>query len=233
MGPLLFLIFINDLVEIFDPAVTPKLYADDVKLYTKIESNVDNERLQQNVDRMVQWAKTWQLNISINKCQTMHISKKRDRCLWKTTFHIDSNPLPDCDFVRDLGVEVDCDLKFSLHINHIVRKASIRSYLLSRSFVSRDTQTLVRAFKVYVRPILEYCSVVWSPYLAKDVDLLESVQRKFTKYLPGLRSMSYSDRLKRVGLERLDVRRLRYDLIVAYKILFGLIPIDSTQFLYS
>ena len=91
--------------------------------------------------------------------------------------------------------------------------------------------TLVRAFKVYVRPIVEYCSAIWSPHLAKDIDMLESVQRRFTKYLPGLRKTSYTDRLKRTNLERLDVRRLRYDLVMAYKILFGnSAGMDSTQF---
>ena len=147
-----------------------------------------------------------------------------------TTFNVDSIPLPNCEIVRDLGVEVDSELNFSRHINHIVGKALTRSYLLSRSFTSRDTPTLVRAFKVYVRPIVEYCSAVWSPHAAKDIDLLESVQRKFTKRLPGLRKMSYPDRLKHTNLERLDVRRLRYDLVMAYKILFGLVRVDSAQF---
>jgi len=231
LGPLLFLIFINDIAKIFDTTVTPKLYADDLKIYTSIESNVDNNRLQQNVDRLTQWAKTWQLTISIKKCQTMHISRKRDKILWTTTFNIESSPLPNCDIVRDLGVEVDSNLSFSQHISHIVSKALSRSYLLSRSFTSRDTSTLVKAFKIYVRPIVEYCSTVWSPHLAKDIDLLESVQRRFTKHLPGLRKTSYPERLKRTGLERLDVRRLRYDLIMTYKILFGIIRVDSAQFL--
>jgi hypothetical protein len=94
LGPLLFLIFINDIAKIFDTTVTPKLYADDLKIYTSIESNVDNNRLQQNVDRITQWAKTWQLTISIKKCQTMHISRKRDKILWTTTLNIESSPLP-------------------------------------------------------------------------------------------------------------------------------------------
>ena len=96
--------------------------------------------------------------------------------------------------------------------------------------MSRDIATLVRAFKVYVRPIVEYCSVVWSPHLIKDIAMLESVQRKFTKRLPGLWNVEYTQRLKRLGLERLDVRRLHIDLVMAYKILFGHVMVDSTQF---
>jgi hypothetical protein len=67
LGPLLFLLFINDLPAIFDTAVTPKLYADDLKLYASIESDCDNTRLQENIDRLASWIKTWQLSISIKK----------------------------------------------------------------------------------------------------------------------------------------------------------------------
>ena len=144
--------------------------------------------------------------------------------------NINTEPLPSTDLASDLGVEVDSDLKFSTHINHIARKASTRCYLLRRCFTSRDTATLVRAFAVYVRPIVEYCSVVWSPHLIKDIELLESVQRRFTKRLPGLWNVEYTQRLKAVGLERLDVRRVRFDLIMAYKIIFGLVRVDSSQF---
>lgn len=231
LGPALFLIFINDLAKIFDAIVTPKLYADDIKIYSTIESDVDNNRLQLNIDRLAQWAKTWQLKISIKKCQSMHVSRNRfARAALNATFHIDADQLPSVELVRDLGVEFDSDLKFSTHINHIVRKASTRCYLLRRCFTSRDTATLVRAFKVYVLPIVEYCSVVWSPHLVRDIELMESVQRRFTKRLPGLWNVQYSQRLRKVGLERLDVRRVRLDLIMTYKILFGLVRVDSIQF---
>ena len=130
----------------------------------------------------------------------------------------------------ETGVQVDHDLKFSVHINQIVHKALTRSNLLLKSFVSRDTLTLVKAFTVYVRPIVEYCSPVWSPHLIKDIEILESVQRKFTKRLPGLHNIPYTDRLIMVGLERLDSRRLRLDLILTYKILFGLTCLQPSDF---
>mgnify|MGYP003513205866 FL=1 len=125
---------------------------------------------------------------------------------------------------------MDHDFKFSVHINQTVCKALTRSNLQLKSFVSRDTLSLVKAFTVYVRPIVEYCSPVWSPHLIKDIEILESVQRKFTKRLPGLHNISYTDRLIMVGLERLDSRRLRLDLILTYKILFGLTCLQSSNF---
>ena len=70
---------------------------------------------------------------------------------------------------------------------------------------------MVRAYKVYVRPILEYCSPVWSPYLLHEVDEIERVQRYFTRRLQGLKSFSYTDRLFLLDLESLELRRLKIE----------------------
>ena len=84
-----------------------------------------------------------------------------------------------------------------------------------------DTATLTRAFIVYVRPLLEYASCVWSPYQIGRISQIESVQRKFTKRLRGLAMLSYGERLSCLGLESLEMRRLRQDLVYCYKIIFG------------
>ena len=79
-------------------------------------------------------------------------------------------------------------------------------------FLSKDTSVLTKAFTVNVRPLLEYCSSVWSPSTVGNINKLESVQRSFTKRLTGIHSLSYTDRLKALGLERLELRRLHADL---------------------
>lgn len=229
LGPLLFLIFINDLAGIFDSTIKPKLYADDLKLYATVESSLDSDRLQRNIDRMVEWSDYWQLSISIKKCQVLQVGSSRHNA-FAPTYSIGPNVLPNCDTVTDLGVTVDHELKFSPHINLMVRKALTRSNLLMKCFLSRDRSTLVRAFVVYIRPMLEYCSCIWSPHLTKDIEAIESVQRRYTKRLSCLRHVSYEDRLETVGLERLDVRRLRADLIMTYKIVFGLTCLQFADF---
>jgi len=80
----------------------------------------------------------------------------------------------------------------------------------------------MRAYLVYVCPILEYNSVVWSPYRKHDIEAIERVQRRFTKRLRGYGSHSYSERLRLLQLPSLELRRLRIDLIWCYKIVFGL-----------
>ena len=132
--------------------------------------------------------------------------------------------------VSDLAVIVDDKLRFSSHINHIVCKAHRRANLILRCFVSKDAVSLVNAFKVYARPILEYCSVVWCPFLIKDITLIEKVQRRFTRRLIGMRELNYYQRLQQLGLESLELRRIRIDLLFAYKIVFKLLHVDISDF---
>jgi len=125
---------------------------------------------------------------------------------------------------------VDSELKFSKHTGNIVARPHARANLIHKCFLSRDAQTLMRAFIVCVRPLLEYGSCVWYPQFKSDIDRIESVQRRFTKRLRFLNNMSYSQRLVTLGLETLEVRRLHQDLLLTYKIVFGLINIESSNF---
>ena len=97
-------------------------------------------------------------------------------------------------------------------------------------FLCKDVCNLITAFITYVRPMLEYCSPVWSPVSASLINQLESVQRRFTKRLPGFQSLPYDDRCARLGIDRLELRRLRADLILCYKIIHGLVLLPCDNF---
>ena len=116
--------------------------------------------------------------------------------------------LEKVDVVRDLGVYVDSFLKFDRHISFIVHKAMTRARLILKCFLSRDRELLFKAYCVYVRPLLEYCSAVWSPHLKCLVVKMESVQRFFTKRLQGMWNKGYNDRLKLLNTHSLEYRRL-------------------------
>jgi len=132
--------------------------------------------------------------------------------------------------VRDLGVVVDSHLCFSEHIANSASKAHQRANLIQRCFSSSNRVMFVKAFKVYVRPILEFNSPVWSPSLMKNILLIESVHRKFTKRIPGMSGWNYYSRLRMLGLESLDLRRLRTDVLLVYRILFGMVRLNSNEF---
>ena len=94
-------------------------------------------------------------------------------------------------YIYDLGVEIDNVLSFETHIHNMVSTANRRIYLIRRCFLSKDVSCLTKAFEVFVRPLLEYCSPVWCPSYKYLVDSVESVQRRFTKYLPGFSSVIF------------------------------------------
>src|SRR5207253_10088367 len=89
---------------------------------------------------------------------------------------------------------------------------------------------MVIAYTTYVRPILEYCSVIWSPSRLADIDLLEDVQRFYTKRLQGLWDVPYSDRLLICGMQSLELRRLTIDLVLVFKIVNKLVALDFDRF---
>ena len=103
LGPLLFIVYVNDLCDIFTKDVTSKMFADDAKLYTEIRTHLDVEALQHNIDRLCKWSCEWQLNLSINKCNIIDFYCKTN------TFadienSIDCTKLDSLHEVKDLGV---------------------------------------------------------------------------------------------------------------------------------
>ena len=138
--------------------------------------------------------------------------------------------MPVVPQTRDLGVTVCANLSPTVHVCDVVAKAHKRANLILRTFESKDISLLVRAYLVYVRPIVEYNSIVWSPYSVKDIQAIERVQRRFTKRLPALRQCSYQERLCRLQLHSLELRRLLIDLVWCYKILFGHVHLESEEF---
>jgi len=223
LGPLLFLLFINDITDIFGENLTVKLYADDVKIYSVIDHDGRAAELQQGLADLFHWCTKWQMKINVQKCSVLTLG----RACFNHLYSIDNESLPRVKSVKDLGVHVDSNLRFSSHYDDIVAKAHQRAALILRCFECREPLLLFRAFSVYVRPILEYCSPVWNPVYIGDIKRIEAVQRRFTKKLSGYRHISYDTRLRLLRAESLELRRLKLDLIMMYKILHGLVAVDT------
>ena len=113
-------------------------------------------------------------------------------------------------------------LSFKEEISTRVNKANSIAGIIRRSFVYLDEITFCLLFKALVRPHLEYAVNIWNPCLIKDIKAIENVQRRATKQIAGLKDLSYSERLKKLGLPTLKFRRLRGDMIEVYKLLHGL-----------
>jgi len=135
-----------------------KLFADDVKLYMQINNDVDVTQLQLAIDALISCATEWQLSVSVNKCCVLNIG----RAAHNSCLSINDIILPVVKSARDLGILLSCDLSPSLHISDVVAKAHRRSAAIHHAFVSRNVDLLVRAYVVYVKPLVEHDSVIRS-----------------------------------------------------------------------
>ena len=114
---------------------------------------------------------------------------------------------------------MDSLLNFTDHITATTKKARSVAGMIIRNITLKSTDIMVPLYKALVRPILEYANSVWAPYLRKDIDEVENVQRHFTKVILGMQELSYEERLCRLRLPSLVYRRIRGDLIEVYKII--------------
>jgi len=202
--------------------VRSKLFADDGKCYLELGPNSDGV-LQAAINAGLAHLQSLQLGFSLPKCSVLHFGNRNPR----HELLVNGAVIKAVNHERDLGVIIDRELKFSVHCATVVKRAFCVMHLIRRSFEIRDRRFLVDMFCKYVVPIVMYASPVWSPYLLKDVDAVERVQCWWTKRLPGLYNLSYAERLKVLGLESLELMRVKADLVFAYKVFNGLIAISK------
>ena len=227
LGPILFNVFINDITDNFSN-VTAKLFADDIKLYTNLSSLNAFTNFQHHLHLIhgPSWATTWQIGISYSKCNILEQGAHPSLAPYSLSNH----HIPSTTSVKDLGILVDNKLKNEHSHYRCVSRARPRSSLIYRCFLSRNSANLIRAFKIYVRPIVEYISPVWSPSQVYLINLIESVQRSFTKRLPGFKDLTYFRTLSKLNLKSLEHRRLISDLITCFKIVRGFSSINLHAF---
>lgn len=200
-----------------------KVYADDTKLYQSFDHG-DNMVLQEALKRVIEWSHTWQLPLAAEKTQVLHIGKENPQ----HDYVVDGNVLESVEVIRDLGFYITKDLTFGKHISIIVQKAIVACHTIFRVIKTKNRRALLRAYKCYVRPIVESATTVFSPTKLEDVKILESVQNRFTKWL-YVREKNYEystipspkRRNKLYELDSLACRRLRRDLIMVYNIIHG------------
>jgi hypothetical protein len=190
-----------------------------------IDSSGSNP-LQNAVDNLIVWSKNWQLTINISKSNILHIGKNNPHFI----YNINKIPLVPSVCVTDLGVTRDGELSFDQHICQLTRTAYQRIAVVFNGFSSGDPKVLPLAYKVYVKPVLEYCSEVWSPYLLKHINAIENVQRHFTRRLFNHKMYDYKTRLFILDLESLEERRIKKDLKMYYKIINGSVSLDKHLF---
>jgi len=224
LGPILFLIFINDL----DEGIINKIlkFADDTKVIGRVGTQNQIEELRQDIKKLMKWSEDWQMMFNVDKCKVMHLGNKN----LEVKYEMSGKELESVNEEKDLGVIISKDLKVAKQCGAAVKKGFQILGLISRSFVSRKKSLLLPLYKTLVRPHLDYCMQAWRPYLQKDIAALERVQRRATRMVEECKGLEYEDRLKRIGLTTLETRRVRGDLIEVFKILNNIENIDEKHF---
>ena len=230
LGPLLFLIFINDLPG--RVKCSTLLYADDLKIYKTINSPEDNIALQEDINNIQDWCISNNLHLNISKCKTMSFTNRKNTLSFP--YSINNNLIEKPDIVKDLGVKFDPALSFSEHIETIVREAYRNLGFICRIGKElKNISTLQKLYVTYVRAKLEYCSTIWCPYTKKNIENIEKIQNKFLRYIvykgTGLypRNDSGAQLILNTGISTLESRRKLLDLLFLYKLLHS--AIDSTD----
>lgn len=211
LGPILFIVYISDLSKcISSPSL---MYADDTKKFNN--PFTDATTIQDDIDRISAWCENWLLSLNSSKCNILHIGRHNPML----NYVLDGCPLNSVSVQNDLGVLVSNDLKWSLQTVAVSKRANSLIYIIRKAFQNISPSLMLKLYKTYVRPLLEHAISVWNPYFKKDIDLLEKVQRKATKIPFSLKRLSYGDRLSKLHLPTLSLRRSRGDLIETLKIL--------------
>lgn len=218
LGPILFIIYINDLPECVSSCI--KLFADDTKLYRVASSTQDCEKVQEDIDALQDWSKQWLLQFHPQKCKVLRVGKNHPDFTY-TMNNIDGEQieLETTATEKDLGIHIDDKLNFNEHIAKSTARANKQMGLIRRTFKYIDKEIFTNLFKSRVRPILEYGNTVWHPKTKQQRDDIEAVQRRATKLVPGLKDTPYEERLQILNLPSLSFRRERGDVIEVYKYL--------------
>ena len=214
LGALLFIIYINDMPDAIESNMF--LFADDTKFFHCVNSIEDAIIIQDDIRKLEEWSNNWLLKFHPDKCVTLRLTMNNNQPEFK--YKLDSQSLKHVSETKDLGVIVDSQLRFKTHIAKVVNKANSLMGTIRRSFKYLDHQNFKLLYCAQIRTNLEYASAFWYPYRKRDVVMLESVQKKATKYLPGMQNLSYEQRLRKLNLPTLSYRRLRGSMIETYKI---------------
>ncbi|XP_071952732.1 uncharacterized protein [Antedon mediterranea] len=195
LGPILFILFINDLPD--------KIISADFNMAQE-------------------WSEDWLLKFNTKKCEVLHAGRKTE----KSEYCLNGETLLAVNEEKDLGVIFTSDCKPSRQCAAAAARATNSMRTVKRTFKNIDKESFQVMYKAYIRPHMEYCIQSWSPYYNKDKEILEKVQRRATKMVKSISDLPYEKRLEYLDLQPLETRRLRGDLIEAFKILKGFEDID-------
>jgi len=219
LGPILFIIYMNDVVDNIKYSKI-RLFADDIILYKEIETERDVQQLQEDLNSLQQWEATWLLKFSIPKCHVLKVTRATKHKIL-SNYYLHDTVLEVVENCKYLGVTVQSDLRWSKHIQNITTKASRTLSFLKRNLKLRNQHIKETAYFSLVRPQLEYASIVWSPWQRRDVEKLERINRRAARFVTNdfYRTSSVTNMIHQLGWQQLETRRQNSRLSFFHKII--------------
>ena len=217
LGPLLFIIYIEDIDACATAISIINKFADDTKLGQALSDPDSHTKLQQCLDKLGDWASTWCMSFNEKKCTVLHCGRNNPQ----HTYSLNGVPLAPTTSERDVGIIMCHNLKPSDHCATVAGRARHILGQISRTFHYRDKKTFLKLYTTFVRCHMEFAAPAWSPWLLGDIAKLESVQEQAVRMISGLTSTNYNDKLMELGIESLEVRRRKFDMVETYKIIHG------------
>ena len=223
LGPILFLIYVNDLPQAALDAHCV-MYADDTKIYQVVDNEADSVRFQSVIDEVCVWCSRWGMKLNVLKTNVMHLGKSNP-CL---PYFALGTKLDRVDMTKDLGVTISSDLSVRKHVKNVCGIANYRIKLLKSCFTNTDIKFLLSLYKTYILPLFTYCCTVWYPQYQCEWNMLERVQRDALAYI--YRGVNYHQALKMSNLLTIQKLFQVYDLVMVFKIYNNLVDANLNDF---
>lgn len=214
LGPVLFLLYINDLPGSVTCNVS--LFADDTLVYREVNNTQDQNLFQDDIDSLYAWANKWGMAFNPSKCYVMCFNDR----LEPPAYSLGKSTLACVDETTYLGVTLQSNLKFSSHVSKKVTKAKQVLGMLKRGLYDAPKPARLIAYTALCRPILEYASVVWDPSIKQQIYNIEMVQNNAIRFICGIKGrVSISEARDKIALQTLEARRKDLRLKLLMKIL--------------
>ena len=223
LGPLLFLLYINDIVN--DIGSNIRLFADDTSLFLVVENpDTAAETLNSDLEKISQWAKTWLVKFNPAKTESLLISRKIIQPAHPPLFMLNEQ-IQEVENHKHLGIHFDNDGNWHAHINYIKEKAWNRIKIMRKLKFQLDRKSLETIYTSFIRPILEYANEIWDNCTEYEQEDLEKIQREAARIATGTTKLISLENLNsEIGWETLDVRRKKQKLVLFYKMVNNLTP---------